>query len=66
MAKPTSKNPEPFRVNVNAVETKARPNQVLPKGHFDDDGISQGRKAGTMRPAYDGSAGAVAKDGETM
>jgi len=66
MAKqPTSKSPEPERVNVNATETRARPNQVLPKGHFDSDGVSQGRRAGPDRPAYDGSAGAVATRGDT-
>lgn len=60
--KPTSVNPKPMSNNVNATETRARPNQVLPKGHFDSDGVSQGRRSGPDRPAYDGSRGAVSGD----
>jgi hypothetical protein len=37
--------------------SEAQPNQRLPKGHFDSDGLSQGERDGTCRPTPDAYQG---------
>jgi len=34
-------------------ESRAQPNQRLPKDHFDSDGKSQGKQEGPVRPGWD-------------
>jgi hypothetical protein len=38
-------------------ESRAQPNQRLPKGHFDSDGLSQGKQEGPCRPTADAYQG---------
>ena len=40
-------------------------NQRLPKGHFDSDGLSQGRREGAVRPQDDAQQGPRPSTGET-
>jgi hypothetical protein len=45
-------------------ESRAQPNQRLPKGHFDSDGLSQGKQDGAVRPTADAYQG-PRSEGET-
>jgi hypothetical protein len=38
-------------------ESRAQPNQRLPKGHFDSDGRSEGKSTGPVRPTHDAYQG---------
>jgi len=38
-------------------ESRAQPNQRLPKGHWDEDGRSQGKETGAVRPTCDAYQG---------
>jgi hypothetical protein len=38
-------------------ESKAQPNQRLPGGHFDREGLSQGSAGGAVRPTRDAYQG---------
>jgi hypothetical protein len=38
-------------------ESRAQPNQRLPKGHFDSDGLSQGKAVGPVRSDCDAYQG---------
>ena len=38
-------------------KSEARPNQTLPKGHFNPDGTSQGKQTGAVRPSPDAQQG---------
>jgi hypothetical protein len=38
-------------------ESRAQPNQRLPKGHFDEDGLSIGKSTGPVRPTADAYQG---------
>jgi hypothetical protein len=38
-------------------ESRAQPNQRLPKGHFDSDGLSEGKQTGPVRPTCDAYQG---------
>jgi hypothetical protein len=45
-------------------ESRAQPNQRLPKGHFDSDGLSQGKQEGPCRPTADAYQG-LRSEGES-
>ena len=38
-------------------ESRAQPNQRLPKGHFDSDGLSRGEQTGAVRKSPDAEQG---------
>lgn len=38
-------------------KSEARPNQTLPKGHFNSNGTSQGKSVGAVRPSPDAQQG---------
>jgi hypothetical protein len=38
-------------------ESRAQPNQRLPRGHFDSDGLSQGKEKGPVRSECDAYQG---------
>lgn len=46
-------------------ESRAQPNQRLPKGHFDSDGKSQGERDGCVRSTPDAYQGPRPSGGES-
>ena len=42
-------------------DSRAQPNQKLPPGHFDRDGLSQGKQDGAVRPTRDAYQGERSK-----
>lgn len=46
-------------------ESRAQPNQRLPKGNFNSDGLSQGKATGPVRPGWDAEQGPRPKSEES-
>ncbi|HWW29940.1 MAG TPA: hypothetical protein VNY80_09990 [Steroidobacteraceae bacterium] len=46
-------------------ESRAQPNQRLPKGHFDSDGLSEGAQTGCVRRSPDAYQGPRPEGGES-
>jgi len=46
-------------------EARAVPNQRYPKGHFDEEGLSQGKQEGAVRPTMDAYQGERSERGES-
>jgi hypothetical protein len=49
----------------NRGESRAQPNQRLPKGHFTDDGVSEGAQTGCVRRSPDAYQGPRPEGGES-
>ena len=46
-----------MRKSDERAESRAQPNQKLPPGHFDRDGMSQGKQDGAVRKTWDAEQG---------